>query len=110
MQIDQTVISLRPGGCSGPRSTRFFAPRFESSSSSSEDSQIFHPAFKVWNFLFEGHECVRYTREQLLQLKEVVDTPEDILKIKQEIESEFAGEDQTWGRADGNVSLELWLL
>ncbi|KAK6249296.1 hypothetical protein QUC31_020861 [Theobroma cacao] len=114
MQTDQTVISLRPGGGGGgggPRSTRFFATRFEfssssSSSSSSLDSQILRPAFKAGDLRFEGHEFVRYTREQLLQLKEVADIPEDILKIKQEIESEFVGEDQTWGRADGNLQAQ----
>ncbi|XP_044463853.1 eukaryotic translation initiation factor-like isoform X3 [Mangifera indica] len=114
MQADQTVISLRPGGGSGPRGHRFYAPRFESSSSSSSslstsDSQTLHPhgalnpAFKIGDVRFEGQERVRYTRDQLLQLKKVSDIPEDILTIKQEIESEFNGEVQTRdGQADSN--------
>ncbi|XVE97324.1 hypothetical protein REPUB_Repub03eG0009800 [Reevesia pubescens] len=106
--IDQTVISLRPGGGGGPRSTRYFTTRFESSSSSSSsaDSLILRPAFKAGDLRFEGHERVRYSREHLLQLKEVADITEDILKIKQEIDSEFAGDDQTWGHADGNLQAQ----
>ncbi|XP_031279569.1 eukaryotic translation initiation factor-like isoform X2 [Pistacia vera] len=109
MQADQTVISLRPGGGGGPRGPRFFTPRFDSSSSSTSDSETLrphgglNPAFKTGDLRFEGWERVRYTRDQLLQLKEVADIPEDILTIKQEIESEFDGEVQTWGgHADSN--------
>lgn len=53
MQADQTVISLRPGGGGGPRGPRFFTPRFDSSSSSTSDSETLrphgglNPAFKV---------------------------------------------------------------
>ncbi|KAJ0030647.1 hypothetical protein Pint_12519 [Pistacia integerrima] len=110
MQADQTVISLRPGGGGGPRGPRFFTPRFDSSSSSTSDSETLrphgglNPAFKTGDLRFEGRERVRYTRDQLLQLKEVADIPEDILTIKQEIESEFDGEVQTWGgHADSNL-------
>ncbi|KAL9439910.1 hypothetical protein AB3S75_018719 [Citrus x aurantiifolia] len=107
---DQTVISLRPGGGGGgPRGTRLFTHRFDSSSTPSSDSQTLPPhggvasAFKMGDLRFEGHERVRYTREQLLQLKEVAQLTEDILKIKQEIESEFDGEGQSWGgRAENN--------
>ncbi|WJZ85378.1 hypothetical protein VitviT2T_004918 [Vitis vinifera] len=110
-QADQTVISLRPGGGGGPRGTRFLASRFDSSSSSSSDAQPLRPHgglapssfLKSGDLRFEGRERVRYTRDQLLQLREVVDIPENILKIKQEIESEFGGEDQNWNRGDGNV-------
>ncbi|XP_044472116.1 eukaryotic translation initiation factor-like isoform X2 [Mangifera indica] len=112
MQSDQKVISLRPGGGSGPLGPRFFIHRFDSSSASSSsasDSQALlshgglNPAFKG-DLRFEGQECVRYTRDQLLQFKEVSDIPEDILMIKQEIESEFDGEVQTWGgHADRNL-------
>ncbi|XP_058075054.1 large ribosomal subunit protein eL28y-like [Magnolia sinica] len=42
---------------------------------------------------FDGRERIRHTRDWLLQLKEVVDVPEDILKIKQDIESELFGDD-----------------
>ncbi|KAI9192689.1 hypothetical protein LWI28_026620 [Acer negundo] len=113
MQADQTVISLRPGGGGGgPRGTRFLTPRFDSSSSASvsADSQSlslhggFASAFKTGDLRFEGRERVRYTRDQLLQLKEVAAISEEILKIKQEIESEFEGEVQTWGsRADTSI-------
>lgn len=106
---DQTVISLRPGGGGGPRGTRFFTHRLDSSSTPSSDSQTRPPhggvasAFKMGDLRFEGHERVRYTREQLLQIKEVAQLTEDILKIKQEIESEFDGEGQSWGgRAENN--------
>ncbi|OAY68130.1 Eukaryotic translation initiation factor isoform 4G-1 [Ananas comosus] len=52
---------------------------------------------------FENRERIRYTRDQLLQLREVVDIPEEILKIKQEIEAEFQTEDQSWARNDVNL-------
>ncbi|KAL5783000.1 hypothetical protein ACOSP7_008029 [Xanthoceras sorbifolium] len=112
MQADQTVISLRPGGAGGggTRGARFFTPRFDSSSSSSAESQSLRlhgglaSAFKAGDLRFEGRERVQYTRDQLLQLKEVAAITEHILKIKQEIESEFEGEVQTWGsRADSNL-------
>lgn len=34
----------------------------------------------------------------------IVDVSEEILKIKQEIETELHGEDQTWARSESNVS------
>lgn len=36
---------------------------------------------------------------------QVATVPEDILKVKLEVESEIVGEDQTWARAESNVSL-----
>ncbi|CAH8364325.1 unnamed protein product [Eruca vesicaria subsp. sativa] len=36
---------------------------------------------------FEGHEILRFTREQLLQLKEAVEVSESVLKLNQEISS-----------------------
>nr|DAD27478.1 TPA_asm: hypothetical protein HUJ06_028946 [Nelumbo nucifera] len=125
-QADQTVISLRPGG-GGNRGSRILAPRFDSafgnsgaggvggssviSTSSSSDLQFLRPhggahptsSIKIGDSRFEGRERVRYTRDQLLQLREVVDVPEDILKIKQDIDAEFLGEDQNWIRGDTNV-------
>jgi translation initiation factor 4G len=112
MQADQTVISLRPGGGGGGalRGTRFLTPRFDSSSSSfSSDSQTLRShgglasTLKIGELQFEDRDRVRYTRDQLLQLREAAAIPEDILKIKQEIEAELAGEDQTWGHADSNL-------
>ncbi|XP_077217320.1 eukaryotic translation initiation factor-like [Tasmannia lanceolata] len=112
MQADQTVLSLRPGG-GGNRGSRFLGPRLDSafgnsSSISSSDLQILRPhgaptSFKAGDPWFEGRERVRYTRDQLLHLREVVDVPDDILKIKQEIEAEFFGDDQTWGHGDANL-------
>ncbi|RWR75434.1 eukaryotic translation initiation factor [Cinnamomum micranthum f. kanehirae] len=120
MQADQTVLSLRPGGGGGNRGSRLLAPRFDSgfgssgggggSSSLISDLPLLRPhgsgsaAFtKAGDLRFEGREHVRYTRDQLLQLRQVVDVPEDILKIKQEIEAELLGEDQSWGRGDANL-------
>ncbi|XP_042507585.1 eukaryotic translation initiation factor [Macadamia integrifolia] len=123
MQADQTVLSLRPGGGAN-RGSRFLAPRFDSafgnssgtggaggsssiSSSSSSDQLLLRPhvtySLKTGDSRFEAREHVRYTRDQLLQLREAVDAPEDILKIKQEIEAEFFGEEQNWSRGDANL-------
>ncbi|GAV84283.1 MA3 domain-containing protein/MIF4G domain-containing protein [Cephalotus follicularis] len=109
MQADQTVISLRPGGGGGgPRGARFFASRLDSSA----DSPSLRPfgalasSLKSWEQRFDARERVQYTRDQLFQLKEVADIPENILKIKQEIESEFSGEDETWGHSNGNLQLQ----
>ncbi|KAJ6995240.1 hypothetical protein NC653_017888 [Populus alba x Populus x berolinensis] len=103
MQADQTVISLRPGGGGGSsatRGTRLFTPRLDSASLS-DTSQSFS-SFQTGDLRFEDHERIRYTRNQLLQFKEIENVPEDILKIRQEIESEFVGDDQIWSRADSS--------
>ncbi|XAR51131.1 hypothetical protein NMG60_11005678 [Bertholletia excelsa] len=116
MQADQTVLSLRPGGGGGNRGSRVFGPRFEASSGfggSSSDLPALCPhggapsslSFKIGDSRFEGHERVRYTRDQLLQLKEVGNTPEAILKVKQEVEAEFFGEDQNWGRVESSAHI-----
>ncbi|XP_042497802.1 eukaryotic translation initiation factor-like [Macadamia integrifolia] len=124
MQADQTVLSLRPGGGAN-RGSRLIAPRFDSAfgnnsgsggaggsfSSLSSDEQFLRPhggalptsSLKTGDSRFEFRERVRYTRDQLLQLREAVDVPEDILKIKQEIEAEFFGEEQNWVRGDANL-------
>ncbi|KAL5675614.1 hypothetical protein ACJX0J_011745, partial [Zea mays] len=52
---------------------------------------------------FEPRERVRYTRDQLLELREIVDVSEEILRIKQEIDVELHGEDQSWVRNDSTV-------
>ncbi|KAL5699013.1 hypothetical protein ACHQM5_029975 [Ranunculus cassubicifolius] len=113
MQADQTVLSLRPGGGGGRGGSRLFgAPRFESAFggsgvvSSSSDLPIFRPhggvppttSIKTGDPWFEGRERVKYNRDELLQLREASNVPEEILKIKQEIEAELLGEDQNWGR------------
>ncbi|KAK7329911.1 hypothetical protein VNO77_24093 [Canavalia gladiata] len=113
-QGDQTVLSLRPGG---GRGSRLLGPRFDSSSSTSSASPAFgadlpllrpHGAapspfsIKAGDSRFEGRERVRYTRDQLLQLREAVEMLDDVLKIKQDIEAELFGEDQSWGRTENN--------
>ncbi|CAN6450334.1 unnamed protein product [Victoria cruziana] len=122
MQADQTVLSLRPGGGGGTRG-RFLVPRFDSApgnsgsgipSSISSDLPSLRPhggpggggfafgSFKAGEMRLEGHERVKFTRDQLLQLREAVQPPEDIIKIRQNIESEIFGDDQSWGRTDAN--------
>ncbi|XP_020231278.1 eukaryotic translation initiation factor isoform X2 [Cajanus cajan] len=120
-QGDQTVLSLRPGG---GRGGRLLGPRFDSSSTSSAspafgsfsaDLPHLRPhgaapspfSIKAGDSRFEGRERVRYTREQLLQLREGVDILDDILKIKQDIEAELFGEDPSWGRSENNPSLQF---
>ncbi|CAL9050886.1 unnamed protein product [Musa banksii] len=112
MQSDRTEISLRPGG--GNRGGRILAPRFDSAASAGGASDL--PAlrphggagtalpFKIGDSRFESREHIRYTRDQLLQVREAVQTPEDIVKIKLEIEAELFPEDQTWGRSDSNLA------
>ncbi|XP_073296605.1 eukaryotic translation initiation factor-like isoform X2 [Primulina huaijiensis] len=109
MQADQTLLSLRPGG--GTRG-RVFVPRFDSSSAPSSDLPLLRPhggtaaaslsSSKTGESQFEGCEHIRYTRDQLLQLREVGDIPADILRVKQEVETEFFGTDPSWGRGENN--------
>ncbi|KAL8497574.1 hypothetical protein ACS0TY_021056 [Phlomoides rotata] len=109
MQADQTVLSLRPGG--GNRGgNRVFGPRFDLSSAANSDLPLLRPhggasipSFKIGESRFEGRERIRYTRDLLLQLREVVDIPDDILKVKQEIEAEFFGVEPSWSRGESNV-------
>ncbi|KAK2982638.1 hypothetical protein RJ640_007325 [Escallonia rubra] len=110
MQADQTtVLSLRPGG--GGNRSRLIGARFENS-----DLSVLRPhgggsaptfAIKTGDSRFEGRERVRYTRDQLLQLREVVVITEDILQIKQEVDAEFFGEDQNWVRGESNLQNQL---
>lgn len=109
MQADQTALSLRPGGGNRGRTS---GPRFDSLAFGSSDLPALRPhggvgasslaAFKN-DSRFELRERVRYTRDQLLQLREVVDIPEEILKVKQEVETEFFGEAQNWTKSEGTV-------
>ncbi|KAJ0881335.1 putative MIF4G-like, type 3, initiation factor eIF-4 gamma, MA3, MIF4G-like domain superfamily [Helianthus annuus] len=111
MQADQTVLSLRPGGgnrgrTSGPRfdSLAFGSSDLRPNSGSGGGSSL--AAFKnlfCCNDSREFGERIHYTRDQLLQLREVVDIPEVILKVKQEVETEFFGESQSWTKSEGNV-------
>ncbi|KAE8665333.1 Eukaryotic translation initiation factor isoform 4G-1 [Hibiscus syriacus] len=112
-QGDQTVLSLRPGG---GRGSRLLGSSSSSSSSSlsfgsiSSDLPLFRPhggatpsfSIKAGDSRFEGRERVRYTRDQLLHLREAVEVSDEILKIKREIEVELFGEDQNWSRGESN--------
>lgn len=105
MQPDQPVISLRPGGGGGPRAGRLFSPAFAAATSGSGDFLRPHGGStsgisRIGDSLFEPRERVRYTRDQLLELREIVDVPEGILRIKQEIDAELHGEEPSWGRND----------
>uniref|UniRef100_A0A7N0V3A3 Uncharacterized protein n=1 Tax=Kalanchoe fedtschenkoi TaxID=63787 RepID=A0A7N0V3A3_KALFE len=101
-----TVISLRPGG--GLRGApRFVTPRFDSSSPDSlplRPHAGLAPTAKTGDFRFDGRERIRYTRDQLLQLREIGEIPEEILKIKQQIEEELGGDNQNWSHGEGKVS------
>ncbi|KAJ0966471.1 hypothetical protein J5N97_027609 [Dioscorea zingiberensis] len=113
MQADQTVISLRPGG-GGNRGSRLLVPRFDSAALARqlqlEDQRLMPSrphgaaaALKTGDARFDGGDRIRYTRDQLLQLRENVDAPEAMLKIKQVIETELFGEEQSWARGDSNL-------
>ncbi|XP_017699111.1 eukaryotic translation initiation factor-like [Phoenix dactylifera] len=124
MQSDQTVISLRPGG-GGIRGSRLLAPRFDSpafaapaaaTGGGSSSLISFSPSDigflgphagagtgQTGDSRFEARGQICYSRDQLLQLREAAQAPEDILKIKQEIEEELHGEDQSWVRGDANL-------
>ncbi|CAN7132924.1 unnamed protein product [Brassica rapa subsp. narinosa] len=56
---------------------------------------------------FEGHEILRFTREQLLQLKDAVEVSEAILKLNQEISSDLFGEDQSWSRSESQPAVQV---
>ncbi|KAL4332259.1 hypothetical protein GQ457_07G041480 [Hibiscus cannabinus] len=111
-QGDQTVLSLRPGG---GRGNRLLGGSSSSSSSLSfgslsPDLPLFRPhggappsfSIKAGDSRFEGQERVRYTRGQLLQLREAVEVSDEILTIKREIELVLFGEDQNWSRGETN--------
>ncbi|KAK1417154.1 hypothetical protein QVD17_26277 [Tagetes erecta] len=102
MQADHTVLSLRPGGGNRGRTS---APRFDFGSSDLRPQGVTSlPAFKSNDSRFELGEVIRYTRDQLLHLREVGDIPEVILKVKQEVETDFFGESQSWTKSEGNVT------
>ncbi|KAF8033738.1 hypothetical protein BT93_C0103 [Corymbia citriodora subsp. variegata] len=119
-QGDPTVLSLRPGG--GRGSSRLLAPRFDSSSSSASAATSFafgtlssdlpllrsHGGLyaKSGDTRFEGRERIRYTRDQLFQLREAVEPHDEILKIKREIDAEILGDDQSWGRVESNAPIQ----
>ncbi|KAK4792331.1 hypothetical protein SAY86_022766 [Trapa natans] len=120
----QTVLSLRPGGGRGTGGSvrRRLDPIYSTSSSSSSAGASlsfgslsadlsFRPlggtapssSLRIGDLQFEARERIQYTRERLLQLKEDVEPLDNILKIKEEIEAEFFGEEQNWIH-ESNVS------
>ncbi|KAM2049270.1 hypothetical protein EV2_008010 [Malus domestica] len=52
------------------------------------------------NTRFDGRERGKYTSDQILQLREMVVLPDEIVKVKQEVK---ADEDQSWGRTKTNL-------
>ncbi|GER39518.1 eukaryotic translation initiation factor iso4G [Striga asiatica] len=110
MQADQTVLSLRPGG--GARGGRVTGPRFDSTGAANSDLPLLRPhggaaasslsAFKTGESRFDGHERIRYSRDQLMQLREIGNIPDDIFKVKQEVDAEFFGSDPNWNRGENN--------
>ncbi|CAN1184884.1 Eukaryotic translation initiation factor isoform 4G-1 [Linum perenne] len=102
MTADQPAISLRPGG--GGSSSMLFAPSSRLLSSASDAHPLLHPhaSLKARESRFGGHDRTRYTRDQLLQLKEVEAIINDIIKIKEELEGELSSDDQTWGHTDAS--------
>ncbi|KAL5212955.1 hypothetical protein ABZP36_023802 [Zizania latifolia] len=113
MQADQVVISLRPGGVGvgGPRAIRllpfaaatgsvdFLRPHGGASSGL---------ATKLGDFRFEPLKQVHYTRDQLVELREIVDVPEDVLKLKLDIDTKLHGEDEHWAHNDSNVQAQSY--
>ncbi|KAL5214477.1 hypothetical protein ABZP36_003629 [Zizania latifolia] len=112
MEKDQPVISLRPGGGGGgPRAGRLFSPAFAAATSGSADFLRSHGGGASGTSKIgdsnEAREHIRYTRDQLLDLREIVNIPEGILRIKQEIDAELHGEDQSWVRNESNVQVQI---
>ncbi|VFQ67352.1 unnamed protein product [Cuscuta campestris] len=109
MQTAQPVLSLRPGGGGG---SSLFGSRFVSSSASSFDPTGFRrrggspavPRSKNDESLHEAHGCVRYTRDQLLELRKAVKIPDSVLKAKLVVESELFGKDADHGRVKSYYS------
>lgn len=72
---------------------------------------------QVINLVFHSPTMIIYVvrvmsiSESAFSSLQVVDNiPDEILKIRHEIEAEFLGEDQNWGRGETNVSLWTILL
>ncbi|GAA0153818.1 translation initiation factor [Lithospermum erythrorhizon] len=122
MQANQTLINLRPGGggnkVSGPRSDNptFVAVPYSFGSFKMEILMLCDGVvhlqckfrWKSGDSLFDGHERIKYTKEQLLHLRKVVSIPEDILKAKQEVDAEFGqGHSPSWNRGQSHVKFDV---
>ncbi|XP_023634553.1 eukaryotic translation initiation factor [Capsella rubella] len=107
MQQGDSVLSLRPGG--GRGGNRLFAPRSTLSSSSDLTNGGDAPSFAVkrGDSRFEGRELLRFTREQLLQLREAIQVSDEILKLSQEISSDLFGEEESWSRSESKPANPL---
>ncbi|KAK4481658.1 hypothetical protein RD792_012565 [Penstemon davidsonii] len=87
MQADQTVLSLRPGGGGTRGGSRVFGQRFDSSAAAANsDLPLLRP----------------HGGSSVLSLPSftVVNIPEDIIKVKQEVEAEFFGSDPSWSHIE----------
>ncbi|CAN8253130.1 unnamed protein product [Cochlearia groenlandica] len=108
---DQTVLSLRPGGGRGNRlfggsSSSSSSSAFSFGSFSSSDLRPHGVSFKGGDSRFDGGERVKYTREQLLELKETAQLSDEILKVKREAETELFGVEETWARGEAVVPVQ----
>ncbi|XP_010546188.1 PREDICTED: uncharacterized protein LOC104818337 isoform X3 [Tarenaya hassleriana] len=56
--------------------------------------------YKGEDLQFEGRQHLGFTREQLLQLREVIQVSDEILRLKLEIDNELLGLEQSRGRVE----------
>jgi translation initiation factor 4G len=106
MQTDQKVLSLRPGGGGGLGNRRVLGGALFNSSSETPALRPHGGApshIKFGDSRFENHEKVRYTKDQLLLLREVVEISESIQKVIQQVNLEFNGEEQNWLHKENDV-------
>ncbi|CAN6232427.1 unnamed protein product [Urochloa humidicola] len=115
MTTDQPVISLRPGGGGiGLRVPRLFPTAFAAAAGAGGFLRLHGGsstgfAAKLGDSRFEPLELVRYTRDQLLEMREIVDIAKEIVKLQQDINVVLLGEehvDQNWARNDSNVQTQ----
>ncbi|KAI4380527.1 hypothetical protein MLD38_006705 [Melastoma candidum] len=110
---DSTVLSFRPGGNRGT-SSRFLTPSSAAFAfgSLNSDLPVLRPhsggapslSFGAGDSRFESRERVRYTRNQLLEFREIVELYDEIVHLKKEIETELFGEDHTWIHGESNAA------
>ncbi|TVU29289.1 hypothetical protein EJB05_20849 [Eragrostis curvula] len=113
MTTDQPVISLRPGGGVGLRGPRLFPTAFAAATGAGDflrphGSVSSGFAAKLGDSRFEPLERVRYTRDQILEMREIVDIAKEIIKLKQDIDVELHVEDQNWSRSDSDVQAQSY--
>ncbi|KAK3158434.1 hypothetical protein QOZ80_2AG0137190 [Eleusine coracana subsp. coracana] len=112
MTTDQPVISLRPGGGVGLRGPRLFPTAFAAATGAGD---FLRPhagvssgfAAKIGDSRCGTLERVRYTRDQLIEMREIVDIAKEIIKLKQDIDVEIHDEDQSWAHNDSDVQTQL---